>query len=156
MKALCFSRSRGLSFQEVINALVYLSEQFYSEYGHCPEILKKPLRPYACVAVQVNEHFFAVPFRHHIAQKYAFFTYGTCGLDYTKAVLLLKESYVDTRKPQIEQREFNALKGKDTRIAREFSRYLKLYCKAAQNRESPHYQNIIRYSTLQSFEDYIL
>lgn len=21
--------------------LVYLSEQFYSEYGHCPEILKK-------------------------------------------------------------------------------------------------------------------
>lgn len=117
--------------------LVYLSEQFYSEYGHCPEILKKPLRPYACVAVQVNEHFFAVPFRHHIAHKYAFFTYGTCGLDYTKAVLLLKESYVDTRKPQIEQREFNALKGKDTRIAREFSRYLKLYCKAAQNRESP-------------------
>ena len=135
--------------------LVYLSSRFYAQYAACPEILQKPTRPYACLSVQVEGQTFAIPFRHHIAHKHAFFTYGDCGLDYTKAVLILDESYLDSARPQIEQREFNALKGQDARILREFSRYLKLYRKALQNRSNPHYSNIIRYSALQYFEQYL-
>ena len=135
--------------------LVYLSPRFYSQYAGRSEILQKPTRPYTCLSVQVEGRTFAIPFRHHIAHKYAFFTYGDCGLDYTKAVLILDESYLDPARPQIEQREFNALKGQDARILREFSRYLKLYRKALQNRSNPHYANILRYSALQYFESHL-
>ena len=66
------------------------------------------------------------------------------------------EGYIDDKRPQIEQREFDALKGKEARIVREFDKYIKLYWKAAQNRDNVHYGNIVRYSALQYFEDYIL
>ena len=136
--------------------LIYLSSAFYARYDTCPEILKKPTRPYACLSVQIDGKTFAIPFRHHIAHKYAFFTYGDCGLDYTKSVLILHESDIDERRPQIEQKEFDALKGKEARIIREFTKYVKLYCKAAQNRENPYYKNIVRYSALQYFEEQLL
>lgn len=118
--------------------------------------MKKPSRPYACLTVKIRGLTFAIPFRHHIAHKYAFITYKDCGLDYTKAVVVLDEGYIDDKRPQIEQREFDALKGKEARIVREFDKYIKLYCKAAQNRDNVHYGNIVRYSALQYFEDYIL
>ena len=136
--------------------LIYLSSEFYKQYKDCPEILKMPSRPYACLTVKIRGLTFAIPFRHHIAHKYAFVTYKDCGLDYTKAVVVLDEGYIDDNRPQIEQREFDALKGKEARIVREFDKYIKLYCKAAQNRDNVHYGNIVRYSALQYFEDYIL
>lgn len=68
----------------------------------------------------------AIPFRHHIAHKYAFRTYGDCGLDYTKAVVIADERYIDAGRAQIE------------------------------HRDEPCYSNIIRYSSLQYFEEYIL
>lgn len=91
--------------------LIYLSQAFYDRYGDCPEILKKRTRPYACLTIRIEEMTVAIPFRHHIAHKYAFRTYGDCGLDYTKAVVIADE---------------------------------------------PCYSNIIRYSSLQYFEEYIL
>ncbi len=136
--------------------LIYLSPKFYQQYAACREIMKKPSRPYACLFVEVEALTFAIPFRYHIPHKYAFFTYNDCGLDYTKAVLVPDESYIGVGRPQVEQREFNALKGQDARILREFSRYLKLYRKAALNRTNPHYSGIIQYSALQYFEEYIL
>lgn len=148
---------RGLFlFQEVYVKLIYLSQKFYAEYGGCKEILKKPTRPYACLAVYISGVTFAIPFRHHIAHKYAFITKPGCGLDYTKAVVVPDGSYIAPDRVQIDQDEFNALKGQDSRIAREFARYLKLYIKAVQNHGNPHYANITRYSTLQYFENQIM
>ena len=56
--------------------LIYLSSEFYKQYKDCPEILKKPSRPYACLTVKIRGLTFAIPFRHHIAHKYAFITYN--------------------------------------------------------------------------------
>ena len=131
---------------------VFLSDEFYNDYAGCSEIMQKRDRPYACLAVKIQGHVFAIPFRHHIAHKYCFHTYSDYGIDYTKAVLISKPSYIGTGKPQIDQREFNALKGKDAQIAREFEKYFKLYKKALHYPNSPYYQNIVRYSTLKYFK----
>lgn len=136
--------------------LIYLSQAFYDRYGDCPEILKKRTRSYACLTIRIEEMTVAIPFRHHIAHKYAFRTYGDCGLDYTKAVVIADERYIDAGRAQIEQREFNAIKSREAQIIREFSKYLKTYRRAMEHRDESCYSNIIRYSSLQYFEEYIL
>lgn len=95
---------------------ILLSDKFYQSYGKYREILQKDGRPYACLEVEIDGIRFAIPFRHHIPHKYAFFTYDTCGLDYTKAVVIKDESMISSEIPTIEQKEFNFLKGKDSRI----------------------------------------
>ena len=130
---------------------IFLSDEFYDDFAKCEEILQKRNRPYACLEIQVYGKTFAIPFRHHISHKYCFPTYKDYGLDYTKAVLILKPSYIATGTPQINQKEYNILKGKEAQIAREFSKYVKLYQKAKQYPDSPHYASILRYSTLKYF-----
>lgn len=135
--------------------LIILSEKFYEEYGGFREILQKKARPYVCLEVTIAGQTFAIPFRHHIPHKYAFITYGDCGLDYTKSVVIPDSSYISDDIPQIEQAEFNALKGKDARIERGLSNYIKLYKKAIQYQDNPHYRNILRYSTLKYFRRFL-
>lgn len=135
--------------------LILLSDKFYNLYGACPEILTKKTRPYACLQVQIDNVTYAIPFRHHIAHKYAFITYNNCGLDYTKAVVVHDPQFIDSKHPQIEQREFNALKGKDARIVQGMRKYVALYKKARSYSSSTFYSNILKYSTLQYFDSYI-
>lgn len=134
--------------------LILLSEDFYKRYQNCKEILQKQTRPYACLTIKINGVLFAIPFRHHIRHKYAFFTYDNCGLDYTKAVVITRKTDVARTSPQIDQREFNMIKGKEQRIYNGLCSYIKLYKKALQYKESRHYANIIKCSSLQYFEDY--
>lgn len=131
--------------------LIYLSDKFYATYGHYREILQKDGRPYACLAVEIDGYRFAIPFRHHIPHKYAFFTYDRCGLDYTKAVAIEDDPMIAPEMPFIEQREFNALKGKDTLIESGMRRYYKSLRNAMNYPENPHYANILRFSALKYF-----
>lgn len=132
--------------------LIYLSPKFYSDYTNCPEILMKVNRPYACLSITINKITFAIPFRHHIAHKYAFFTNGSFGLDYTKAVAITDPLYISPHPARINQKEFNAIKGKERAIARGMERYIKLYKKAIENGGNS-YANISKFSALQYFED---
>ena len=96
--------------------LIVLSDDFYQRHEHHREILQKRTRPYVCLEVTINGTTFAIPFRHHIKHRYAFITYGESGIDYTKAVVIASDDDVANRTPQIEQREYNALVGRDALI----------------------------------------
>lgn len=131
--------------------LIYLSELFYGEYGHFPEILNKPSRPYVCLTVEIDGYLFAIPFRHHISHPYAFMTGEKSGLDYTKAVLVNDARYIAWGAPRVEQAEYNRLKGNEARIVNGMRRYLKLFRKARQYPGNTHYSTILEYSALKYF-----
>lgn len=135
--------------------LILLSDAFYNAHVGHNEILQKRTRPYACLSVRIGNVLFAIPFRHHIAHRNAFFTYDCCGLDYTKTVVIENPSQIAAVTPTIEQVEFDALKGKDIIISNGLRRYIKLYKKAVEHRNNPYYANIIAFSSLQYFEAYI-
>ena len=135
--------------------LILLSNEFYQEYGNCREVLQKPNRPYVCLEMEINGVTYAIPFRHHIKHKYAFITYSEYGLDYTKSVVVVHRRYIACGTPQIDQREFDAIKGNEQKIYRGLCNYIKLYKKAMKFRNSPHYANILRCSALQHFEEYL-
>ena len=131
--------------------LITLTDKFYDLYGDCEEILHKRSRPYAYLGVKIDGVNFAIPFRHHIIHKHAFFTYGECGLDYTKAIVIWDEEFIDSSHVQIEQIEFNAIKGKEYRIQTGMRNYLALYRKAVKYRDNHHYDVIRECSSLQHF-----
>ncbi len=133
--------------------LITLSPYFYNKYRNCSEILIKPTRPYACLAVRIDGVLFAIPFRHHIAHKWAFITYGDAGLDYSKAVVVADERFIGNMKPQIEQREFEALKGKEPLITNGMRKYLAAYRKAVTYPDNRHYNAIRSCSSLQYFHE---
>lgn len=133
--------------------LKILSEKFYTTYANCPELLKKKNRPYACLAVELDGLLFAIPFRHHIRHQYAFYTVGEAGLDYSKAVIISNLSYLSADKPTIDSKEFSILKRNENKIRYDFSKYIRLYRKATKHRDNPRNISILKYSTLQYFED---
>ena len=147
--------TEGFIFVGCFIRLITLSEEFYNKYCNCVEVLQKQTRPYVCLEMKIRGTTFAIPFRHHIRHKHAFITYGECGLDYTKAVVIADSRYIENTSPQIEQNEFNAIKGKESKIHKGMNDYIKLYKKALQYKDSPHYSNIIRYSSLQYFERFL-
>lgn len=131
--------------------LIRLSDDFYNKYSGCTEILQKKSRPYVCLMVYIDGVRFAIPFRHHIAHEHCFITYNDCGIDYTKAIVISDPSFVSNSVPQIEQKEFNALKGKDKIVENGMRKYLALYKKALQYPNNPHYSKIRNFSSLKYF-----
>ena len=135
--------------------LKILSKKFYSTYSDCKEILKKSERPYACLTIEVNSTLFAIQFRHHIRHKYAFFTIGEAGLDYTKAVVISDPSHLAPDEPTIESKEFAIIKKEEQQIIYGFKKYVNQYRKAMKHRDIPRNANILKYSALQYFEEYL-
>lgn len=133
--------------------LITLSPYFYQKYAGCTEILTKQTRPYACLSVMIDGVRFAIPFRHHISHKWAYMTYGDCGLDYSKAVVVTDDRYIGAILPRIEQMEYNLIKGKETLIANGMRKFLLAYKKAVRYQDNPHYQLIRRCSALQYFHE---
>ena len=131
--------------------LIYLTDAFFARYAACPEILQKRDRPYACLTVEIDGYTFAIPFRHHIAHRYAFFTVGEAGLDYSKAVVIEDESYISDNAAVIDSAEMKIIKGRESAIASGMRRYYRIFLKAAAHRDNPHYGNIYRWSALQYF-----
>lgn len=136
--------------------LKILSEKFYDTYKHCPEILKKENRPYACLTIELDGLLFAVPFRHHIRHPYAFHTIGDAGLDYTKTVIITDTIFLSNDKPSIESKEFAIIKREEQKIRYGLSKYVNQYKRAMKHRDNPRSKNILTYSTLKYFEKYLL
>ena len=135
--------------------LVLLSDKFFRMYGNCKEVLQKPKRPYVYLEILIDGVHYAVPFRHHITHKHAFLTGDKCGIDYTKAVVIHDLQFIDSAVPQINQAEYNTIKGKDKLIANGMKKCVGVYKKAREYKDKPQYANIIRCSSLQYFDDYV-
>lgn len=139
---------------------VFLTDAFYSDYSSYPEIEKKRDRPHAQVTIQAGGHLFCIPFRSHISHEYAFLTdkKNGCGLDFSKAVIITDpDRYIDrTRKPHLRPDEFGMLKDvREYEISRRLLLYVAQYKKAKLAPDKKRNALLLRYSTLQYFEEYI-
>lgn len=137
---------------------IFLTKQFYDDYAHCPEIEQKLTRPYVLACVQIGDVTFAVPLRSHIRHTHVLWTdkANGCGLDFSKTVVLAKESYIDRiKKPHIRPLEFDALRGKEYLIQQKLLKFIRTYQKAKLRLDVPRNQRLCAYSTLQYFEEYL-
>lgn len=137
---------------------VFLTDEFYQDYASCPEIEKKRDRPHAQVTIEVGGRLFCVPFRSHITHEYALWTdkMNRCGLDFSKAVIIIDASrYIDSsRKPYLRSNEFSALKNiPEHEVSKRLEKYISQYKKAKQSPELQRNAILLRYSTLQYFEE---
>lgn len=141
--------------------ITFLTSEFYNDYppSKYEQIERKLERPYAQVNVTVKNLHFAIPLRSNITHPHAFWTdkKNRCGVDFSKAVLILDESkYINaSTKVFLRQHEFNKLKGKEFRITKMMSDFIETYKKARLNPDDEISQKICKYSTLQYFEEYI-
>jgi protein AbiQ len=140
---------------------VFLSEQFHNHFPlSCyPELEAKETRPFIQVCVEIEGVRFAIPLRSNINHPFAFWTdkANRCGVDFSKAVVIEKDGYIDTTvRPYIRPNEFKALKGKDYELKKGMIRYIKKYKKARTNLSIPRNERLVRFSTLQYFEEYIM
>jgi len=137
---------------------IFLSRLFYRAYMECHEIEKKETRPYVQVYTQIGGYTFAIPLRSNINHQHVLWTDKPqkCGVDFSKAVIVLKEEYIDpVNKPYIRQSEFDSLRGKEFIIQKKMIHYIETYRKAKQNTHIERNRMLCAYSTLQYFEEYI-
>lgn len=138
----------------------FLSKNFYDDYPseQYPQMEQKTNRPYAHVQLLLNGILFAIPLRSNIDHPHAFFTNKKkkCGIDYSKAVAITKDNYIDhSTKVFLRPDEFSKLQGKDFRIRKQFADYVELYKQAKIDENVKHRDKILKFSTLQYFEEYI-
>lgn len=138
---------------------IFLTKKFYDDYKNCPEIEKNQDRPYMQACIEIDSKIYAVPLRSHITHEHVLWSdkENCCGLDFSKAVLLLKpDEYIDKeRSPYIRPKEFKALKGKEYEAEQKLKKYIKQYKKAKSKLQFRENQILCRYSTLQYFEEYL-
>ncbi len=136
---------------------VFLSEEFYNAYPETdyPEMEQKRNRPYIQVYIEIKGVQYAIPLRSDIRHPHVLWTdkANHCGVDFSKAVVINKESYIDiTAEPHLRQNEFDALRGKDYKIKTKMEQYIERYKKAKQDLSNSINQRLVKYSTLQYFE----
>lgn len=136
---------------------IFLSSKFFRTYpaNEYPELAQKQDRPYIQVYVTINGVHFAIPLRSSIHHPYVFWTdrERKCGVDFSKAVVLPDESYINEElTPYLRENEYLALRGKDFIIKKEMQKYIEKYKVAKQNMDNPFNRKLVRYSTLQYFE----
>lgn len=139
---------------------VFLSDKFYSTYPSTqyPEIEQKHNRPYIQVCVEIDGVQYAIPLRSDIHHPHVLWTdkANHCGVDFSKAVVIKDDDYIDmTVEPRLRQNEFDALRGKDYKIKTKMEKYIENYKKAKKDLSKPVNQNLVKYSTLQYFEEEI-
>lgn len=137
---------------------VLLSEKFYEDFKDCPEIERKQGRPYIEVIVEVDGIRFGVPLRSSIKHPYALLTdrENGCGLDFSKSVVIIKEEYIEkNRRPKIRENEYKYLMGKDYIVKQKLKKYIRGYKKAKENPGNPRNRDMLLYSTLKYFEEYL-
>ena len=131
--------------------LIKLSNDFYSDYATCSELMQKHGRPYLFLSVLIDGRQYAIPLRHSINHPYCFLTLPPAGLDFSKAVVIEKSSYVSSDAPRIDSSEWSIIINNESSIMHEFRKYLRKYRHAARNPSEERYAMILRYSTLQYF-----
>ena len=139
---------------------VFLSENFYQRYpsAQYPEIEQKHTRPYIQICVEINGTKFAIPLKSDIHHPHVFWTdkQNHCGVDFSKAVVITDDKYIDKmREPHLRQNEFDALRGKDFKIKQKMQKYIDKYKQAKMNPDKPIHRVLLKYSTLQYFEEFL-
>lgn len=140
---------------------VFLTDAFYQAYpkSQYSEIEEKTNRPYIRIEIEVNGILWGIPMRSHIRHEYAIWTdkENGCGLDLTKAVVIEKpDTYISLEKPHIREKEFQVLKQlSEYQVVQKFQSYVKTYQKAKKAVKVPRNRDLVKWSTLQYFEDYI-
>jgi protein AbiQ len=140
-----------------------LDTSFYDENTHLVEALDNfngnwqegKARGYGVVIINLNNLTFAIPLRSNIRHKAAYITSsGTVkkGLDFSKAVLISKDSYVSNAPFKIPSEEHKKLLDKEHFVTHKFEKYVDHYIKAVKSSD----QNILRseeyrYTTLQNY-----
>ena len=114
--------------------LRYLSSLFYQKYKDCTEIMSKgETRPYIILVLEIENNKFAIPIRtklHKTKDCYESNPQTNSGLDYTKAVIISRDDYIDsTRFPEIEHKEYNYIKFKEREIKLAFAKFVADYKK---------------------------
>ena len=136
---------------------VFLSQEFYNTYpmSQYPEMEQKQNRPYIQVYVEIDGVQYAIPLRSDIHHPHVLWTDKKkhCGVDFSKAVVIKDESYIDLSiEPHLRQNEFDTLRGKDFKIKSKMEKYIADYKKAKKDLSKPINQMLVKYSTLQYFE----
>lgn len=114
---------------------MFLSKKFYNTYpvSQYPEIEQKENRPYIQVCVEIDGVKYAIPLRSDIHHPHVLWTdkENNCGVDFSKAVVIKEEDYIDSvKEPHLRQNEFDALRGKDYKIKTKMAKYIADYKKA--------------------------
>ena len=138
--------------------LVFLTEEFFSDYQSCSAICTKENRPYVCVRVVIDGVLWAIPMRSHIKHKHVIWTdkENQCGIDLSKAVAIGKEAYISKQRPHIRENEFEILKRiNQYTLIQKLTQYMNEYKKAKAHLEIPRNQQLVAYSALQYFEEYL-
>ena len=137
--------------------LVFLTDDFYTDYAKYPEIERKQTRPHACASFFVAGKLCCVPLRSNINHPYAIWTdkENHCGLDFSKTVVITDtEKYIDkTARPYLRKAEykvFQTISRHDMQVVME--RYLKQYRRAKARADIPRNKQFLECSCLQYFE----
>lgn len=139
---------------------IYFNDEYYRVFSKddYPQLELKPNRPYLPVTLHDGSEW-AIPLRSNINHPHVWYTNRKkkCGLDYSKAVPL-SDAYINdelNRDIYIRQEEFDKLQGNLWRIVNGFERYLEKYKDAKVDPEYPHRDLILRFSSLQYFEEMV-
>jgi len=141
-----------------------LSEQFYKDYPHSvfPEMESKLGRPYVVLLVMINDIRFAIPLRTSIRHSYCYKfkksdreTNSITGIDYSKAVIISKDSYLG-EETNINDKEYLELQEKTFFIIAKFKKYIEGYIDFKTNGGNEHTAKKYRFSTLQYFDDILI
>lgn len=128
-----------------------LEDLFYEENVHLHEVMDKDkttgnwnddkTRGYGIVVIDLQNLKFGIPLRSHIPRgnKHCFITKETRdgrvrkGLDFTKAVLLLKDEYVSNVTFNIPVDELKTLRDNEYIISKKFDKYVVQYVEHTRN-----------------------
>lgn len=141
--------------------IYYLSDEFREKYNSAkyPEIERKAERPYAVLYVKINDNNFAIPFRtnvkHNSCYKFKNSSRNTStstGLDYSKAVIVNDEKYIDTQ-AFIDNKEYIELNRKFYFIFNQFKCYLEDYEKFIKGQLNEIESKKFRFTTLKYFHE---
>lgn len=141
-----------------------LTEDFYIDNPNLLEALdggwtqSAKVRGYGIVVISINSLVFGIPLRSHIRHKQAFFTDitqgpecdGRKGLDFTKALLLSDDKYLDSSSFKVPVMEFDRIQDNHDHIVEKFTKYVQKYIRAIKKSDRfvlPLYQ----YSTLKNY-----
>ncbi|WP_010243752.1 type III toxin-antitoxin system TenpIN family toxin [Acetivibrio cellulolyticus] len=134
---------------------IFLNQKFYNQFDekNYPEIERKLERPYVMLTVNINGVVFGIPLRSGINHPNALWTnkQNHCGADYSKAVLIPDDSYIDSRNPYIRPEEHRVLIQKEHQLKIGFDKYINEYKKALKDIHIDRNKLICKYSTLQYY-----
>lgn len=135
-----------------------LEDAFYSENSHLVEVMDKQgnawtsdkTRGYGIVVVEIVGLRFGIPLRSNANHKQCYNFSGNKALDYSKAVLLMKDEYISDVPFKIPDEEFLIIQKKSFFITKQFTKYVERYIEAVKQGDDNKLKTY-RFSTLQNY-----